>query len=434
MNFLSFYNFDFMEDCSNMKRMLSFVLAVIIILTCCSCKKEKETADKGKNDKPTTSDVQSSKEEQSSDETVSTESSDKENTDDEFVSSNVNSTSSTVSEYEKKRTEYKKVLPSGNDSKYYNVYPLVNHPGVVDLDATYDIVIEDKDGAFPNDKDITLTVNNSKVKINGRKIIVPYSVRKGYEPVTVTVKNKTNKGLSGSYTFRFQQFTEQPTFLDEFEKDTGYWTRTIAGNQSNEGDRFDEYPMGEIKDGLLIMTCDEESGEGRSTKGLFEQAYGCFSASIAMPKRGYVNVAFWMCTYGVYLKNPFSAYQTQGEIDIVECIPTAGIWASTLHYYGWEETHREDSSRFKTADYNSTEFNLYSTVWTPTGIYWYLNDQLVKAHEGEGVGPGSDEMFIILGVAKLMKNNIWGVGSFDPADVPIVSKWDFVKVHGLSGF
>lgn len=331
-----------------------------------------------------------------------------------------------------------KVISAEQGKNYLIVRPVVNHPGVVGLDAHYEISVSDKmQNVFASD-DYTLKTDTASVKISGNVVTVPWSVRSAGKPVTVTAQLKNEPVKAGSFTFTFQQFSKQPTFADDFNAlDKDMWELFYT----EKGSRW-----GEIKDGNLVFRLEKEGDTlfEMQTKG-FAQAYGCFSARIDMPKSGQANAAFWMKTNdGVrYIKNPDMPSASGGEIDIVEYFPTWGNQrlSTALHYYAWHPNYirSEGNDKVSVAGNIRDGYHVYSVVWTPKAIYWYFDDQVISSYTGEGVAEGSGPMNLLLQLnpeypEKDENGNTkhgWG-GIYDGTGFPYEMKTDWVKAWALA--
>lgn len=307
------------------------------------------------------------------------------------------------------------------------VFPAVWHPGVVDMDAVYEMKVSDNNDLPLDEKNFKFSANDERVRVEGNLITVPYSVRSSDRSLTVSVSDSNNHNI-GSYEFEFLKFSEKPTLFDDFEFDSGLWKEGFYGPNKNGG---------VIKDSNMILTVDDISNGGKTavlaTIDTFSQSYGCFSSRIKMPSKASCNPAFWLCTYGCYKEHPDyigvkDADINGGEIDIVEFFPGINTWAATVHWYGWRELHKESTERWE-VDFNITDYNVYSIVWTETAIYWYLNEKLVRAYTGEGVTSGSAPMTVLLQLTPYYKDS-W-VGKYNPADFPVSVKYDWVKIHAL---
>ena len=299
--------------------------------------------------------------------------------------------------------------------------PEVFHPGVVDMDATYNMVVKDSLGEKLAEEVVEIKSDNKNIKVNGFEVIIPYELRNKESNILIYAYLKENGEKIAEYKFEFICFSEKPTLFDDFDTDSGFWKTGW----------YEEMGGGRIENSNMVLTV-EEDGRGKvlSTDGIFEQAYGCFSSRIKMPaKNANVNCAFWLCTYNCYKLNPECAPHSGGEIDIVELLPPANVYMATVHWFGWAEYHKEASYR-AAVTFNQEEYNIYSTVWTPKAMYWYVNGELMHIYEGEGVVEGSHPMAVLLQTNRYDNSTGWITAS-KPAKTSSVY-YDWVKIHSLA--
>lgn len=304
---------------------------------------------------------------------------------------------------------------------YYSVEPQIFHPGVVNMAATYIMIVKDNRGELQSKDSVELLANNSNVIIKDFEVIVPYELRKKDSNIIITAVSKTNDSLRGEYKFNFISFSKEPTLFDDFDTDSGLWkTGWYKG-----------YGGGKIENGNMVLTLEDgERGKVLSTDGIFEQAYGCFSSKIKMPGRdANVNCAFWLCTYDSYKKNVECPAHSGGEIDIVELLPPANVYMATVHWYGWAEYHKSDDYR-EALCFDQTEYNIYSTVWTPKALYWYVNGELRHVYEGEGVVADSHPMVVLLQINSYSYHECGWITTPKPVKTASVY-YDWVNIHSL---
>lgn len=326
---------------------------------------------------------------------------------------------------------------------YYYLSPEVAHPGVVGMDATYTMVAKDKRFYQLDSDRIVLSSTNKNIKIEGDQVVIPYSVRKS-ESVTVTMTDKQYPNRTGSYTFKFVSFTDDPTFFDDFNTiDLSIWSDDFFNFKE---DKIKPIETAFCEDGELVLRTTKEDHDGTklgyhlTTSGSFDQAYGCFSARIKMPTKGLTNVAFWLFSEsgGRYIKNQQMPSQSGGEIDIVEYFPIWGNYrlSHALHWNGQgaylTSAGREPTLSGITGKIQN-EYHIYSAVWTENAIYYYFDDKLTYTYEGEGVAAGSDPMFLIVQHNSYRNGeyNAWAKQTADVNDFPNESRWDWVKTYGI---
>ena len=214
--------------------------------------------------------------------------------------------------------------------------------------------------------------------------------------------------VSGIYTFNFQQFSETPSFNDDFDSGASYsaWNTT-------------DLAKGKIQNGKLIFSVKDENLPSYAISTKYKQAYGCFTARIKMPERGTANAAFYMMTESNdYLINPLERYNSWGEIDIVEYFSTWDeSYAGTLHWYLWKEGQYQSGGLENLKAQNIKDgWHDYSVVWTENALYFYYDKQLTRIYTGPGVGADCGPMNMILQL-KYDKGDGWG-GVYDPSAYP----------------
>lgn len=298
-----------------------------------------------------------------------------------------------------------------------------DHPGVVNMDAVYQLKLTDRATGNEITSGYSVSVNNNAVTVSGLTLTVPYEVRSSALPLTVTV---TSGDKTGRYTFRFQKFGVQAFLRDDFDTlNNDVWTTGASEHISFEN-------------GALKFTGDT-TGESPAlySKDEYALAYGSFSARIKMPAQGVLaNCAFWLRTKenteASYLYNPLNPMQSGGEIDIVEYFPTWGDrWSSSVHWYGWSGCHRQSGVDNLSGTSLANTYHIYSAVWTPYGIYSYLDGELCRVYQGSGLSEDSDPMQTILGMGVFTEDSAWG-GKYDASKLPAYMYVDWYESYALA--
>ena len=302
---------------------------------------------------------------------------------------------------------------------------VTEHPGVPEMDAYYELSVKDKIGNEISSDEVAVTTNNPAVTLNGYNLTVPYSVRKADKKLTVTVTSKTDNTVFGRSDFEFVKFTAEPTLKEDFNVlNTDLWSVFADAGKS------------EIANGKMVYTVQPGQTVGFTTKDVFEQAYGSFSASIKMPQKALANGAFWLFSNKgkIYRRNPLNPTQSGGEIDVVEYFPTwskGNIWSSTVHWYGSSGSHRYSGIDSYNAGVDlGNDYHVYTSVWMKDRIYSYLDGKLYRVYDGEGVSDHSDGMQIILSLHGTSEDSSWG-GKFNAANFPDTMSTDWITVYGL---
>ena len=296
------------------------------------------------------------------------------------------------------------------------VTPVCDHPGVVEMDAEYSMLCIGKD--YLSDGDFTLSCSNSLVTVKGSEITVPYAVRASGEPLVVTAVSRESPAQSGTYTFRFTEFSADTTYSKNFNDLTGWRT---------DGD----VQTGTLENGELVFRIDREGQQKYCVYSDFTQSYGCFSACIKMPQIGTANAAFFLIGNN-YIENPVNSGSSYGEIDIVEYFPTWGEnWAGTVHWYLWNESlYCSSGNEGLYGSDIKNGYHTFSAVWTENAIYWYYDNQLCRVYNGPGVAPGSGPMKLLLQLNPEYTSDGWG-GAYDSTAYPYEMRIDWVDVWAL---
>lgn len=172
---------------------------------------------------------------------------------------------------------------------------------------------------------------------------------------------------------------------DEFEGDqlnSADWKHETGGHGwgNNELQYYQEKNV-TVRDGHLIITARQESVQGKGytssriiTQGKREFQYGRVDIRALLPKGQGIWPALWMLGYNIAAVD----WPACGEIDIMEMIGGPGK-DNTVHGTAhWDNggshamygNHRTLEGNKILAD----EFHVFSVVWTPTAITWYLDD------------------------------------------------------------
>lgn len=295
------------------------------------------------------------------------------------------------------------------------VYPVAEHPGVVNMDAEYDFTVY-SDGLL-EDGEFTLTASDSRVKILGSQVTVPYAVRASEDGLTVTAVS--SDGKKGYYSFNFTKMSSEPSFTENFDDHTDGW---VYSSESSAGT---------VADGKLTFSVEEEGPQKFCLyTERFRQAYGCFSAAMKMPEIGTANASFFM-TGEKFNENPYVPYNSFGEIDVVEYYSTWGEnWAGTVHWYLWNpDMYRSSGDEELYGNNIRNGYHTYSVVWTEDAIYWYYDYELRRIYDGPGVTSGSGPMKLLLQLRPDYEDG-WG-GEYDPSAYPYEMCVDWVNAWSI---
>ena len=184
-------------------------MILAVLLTGCDSKSQPTTNKENNPDQ--TSSVEST-DTQSSDTSDTSDSSDTSSENEGFESVIEDNSSDLLTDNSSSKT-----MTSAQGKNYLIIKPIENHPGVAGLDAKYQMMCMDKLGNVISADDFVLSANNSKIKISGSSVTIPYELRKSNKPVTIGVTLKSQPQKKGTYTFDFINYTDTVTFSDDFD-------------------------------------------------------------------------------------------------------------------------------------------------------------------------------------------------------------------------
>ena len=225
-------------------------------------------------------------------------------------------------------------------------------------------------------------------------------------------------------------------FSDEFDTDGALddskWGYNIGtGNNgwgNNESQYYTDRPENvRIEDGNLNITLKRENFSGREftssrivTENKFEFTYGRIDIRAQLPSGGGTWPALWMLGED-YATNTWPGC---GEIDIMEHVGNQqNTLFSTLHFPG------NSGGNGVTEEINvptiSTEFHVYTCIWSPETIRFFVDDELFHTFANDPTLPFDSDFFLIFNVA--MGGNFGG--AIDPAFQESSMLVDYVRVY-----
>ncbi len=230
------------------------------------------------------------------------------------------------------------------------------------------------------------------------------------------------------------------TFFDDFDGplNRNIWNVEVtnSGGGNNEAQSYVDRPNTVYTEkGCLILQCNKESDSGKeytsgrvNTKGKFSTQYGKWEARIKVPKGSPMWCAFWALA-----APPHNQWCVDGiEIDIMECVgrscnkPTGAINFSDK---GWPHNRFVyESYEFKDTD-ASQDFHIYSIIWEPNSIKWFVDGNLYSTKTAEDLKPDlwncHKPYFIILNNAI---SGLLGGPISDKDEFPQKMYIDYVKI------
>lgn len=239
-----------------------------------------------------------------------------------------------------------------------------------------------------------------------------------------------------------------PVFADEFNGtavDTSKWqvqtgdgcSYGICGWGNNELQSY-QAANATVANGLLTITAKKQRvGSKAYTSARLrtlnmpnggQWKHGRFEARMKTPKGSGMWPAFWMLP-----ANTTVAWPASGEIDVQESTGQKNMFAlGTIHYGSSNANHQFLSSTiYKQPDSWADAFHVYSVVWTPYKISWYVDDLLYATKVPTDMANSADWTFenypyyLILNLA--VGGNLGG--TVNDAALPQTLQVDYVRVH-----
>ncbi len=225
-------------------------------------------------------------------------------------------------------------------------------------------------------------------------------------------------------------------FADEFNADgapdpTKWDYNTGTGNNgwgNGESQFYTDRPENVVvENGVLRITARREPFGGEQftssrivTENKFEFTYGRIDISAKLPTGGGTWPALWMLGED-YATNTWPGC---GEIDIMEHVGNQqNRLFSSLHLPGNSGGNAVTQSIVD--DNLSDEFHVYSCIWSPETIRFFLDDELYHTFANDPSLPFDSDFFLIFNVA--MGGNFGG--DIDPAFQSSSMEVDYVRVY-----
>ncbi|WP_316633989.1 glycoside hydrolase family 16 protein [uncultured Flavobacterium sp.] len=277
-----------------------------------------------------------------------------------------------------------------------------------------------------------------------------YIGQSSYEILSITANRMVvravmggNPGLAWYHIFTTTKPTQNPVtdytklvWSDEFNTDGApdatKWGYDLGkgdnGWGNNEKQNYTNSATNVIvQGGNLKITAKKEASGGADyssarlkTDGKFSFTYGKVEIKAKLPIGAGTWPALWMLGQN-YATKPWPAC---GEIDMMEHVGNnQNVILATLHYPGHSGGNGNTGS--KTIANVSTEFHVYKTIWSPSSVKIFVDDELIHSVPNDGSLPFNSDFFLILNVA--MGGNLGG--NIDPAFAQSSMEIDYVRVY-----
>lgn len=218
------------------------------------------------------------------------------------------------------------------------------------------------------------------------------------------------------------------TFYDDFDTeslDTKNWEYCPEWERADRGGVWSG-DMVSVGDGVLKLTTDFDKEKNRCksgavrTKGIFEQAYGWFEASIKLQQTTGFWSAFWLMT--PEQGNIGNGGKDGCEIDIMEGYSYADRMINhALHWDGYGE-HHQSSGKNEQLDIYDGGFHTFALKWTKQRYYFYVDGELMWDTDDGGVSEVATYLKLTLEVGS------WA-GEIDKSSLPAGIEVDYVRVY-----
>ncbi|MBB1645248.1 family 16 glycosylhydrolase [Sphingobacterium sp. UME9] len=170
---------------------------------------------------------------------------------------------------------------------------------------------------------------------------------------------------------------------------------------------------------------------GVKSMGKFSMTYGKVEVRAKFTQGRGSWPAIWM------MPEPATAYGGWpgcGEIDIMEHVNNENVMYHTIHN-GSVTNANGGSTASKSATYNTTDYNLYTMIWSPNDIRFYVNNVLQYTYAR--VSGGGTQQWPFDVPFYLILNQAGGAGwpgAITNADLPFNMQVDYVRVYKLPLF
>ncbi|MNP93146.1 Beta-glucanase precursor [compost metagenome] len=179
-----------------------------------------------------------------------------------------------------------------------------------------------------------------------------------------------------------------------------------------------------VQGGNLKITAKKEGSGYTSarlkTEGKYEFTYGKIEVKAKLPTGG----GTWPAIWSLGADYATNAWPACGEIDYMEHKGNEpNVIHGSLHYPG--HSGGNPSTGTTTIANASSEFHVYKTVWSPTSVKFYVDDNLFHSFANDNTVPFNKDFFLILNVAM---GGTFG-GTIDPAFTQSSMEIDYVRVY-----
>lgn len=268
---------------------------------------------------------------------------------------------------------------------------------------------------------LSITANRMVVRavMGGNPALAWYHIFTTTPPIQNPVTDYTN--LVWFDEFNTDGAPDATKWVYDLGNGTNGWGNSEKQNYTNSANNVI------VQGGNLKITAKKEASGGfdysssrLKSEGKYAFTYGKVEVRAKLPTGGGTWPAIWMLGAN-YATNFWPAC---GEIDIMEHVGNSqNLIHGTLHYPGRSGGNANSGS--KTIPNVSTAFHVYKTIWSPSAVKIYVDDELIHSVANDASLPFNKDFFLILNVA--MGGNFGG--NIDPAFTQSSMEIDYVRVY-----
>ena len=292
------------------------------------------------------------------------------------------------------------------------------NPGIPGYDIQYTVLSYFNDLQISNN-DVIFSCDVDGITFENNKITIPEEVNNSNTGATFKFVYKNDPRYFYEAKVQFKHW--EPTLLEEFDEFNNDLLK-VSDNSLRNGQptTISQKDNVYVKDGKLVLEAKSDditigdnhytqSHASAHTSNLFEQKFGCFTASIKMPDEHASLSAFWILPSDGYGSNLFTKYMGSNtyycqEVDIIEAYFSHEQNGAASNYteHFWDSnnnlvTGSVGNSYKKTLEnYVPGSFHEYTWVWTENASYNYVDGVLIGAHYD--IRPDDQAAYILFNV------------------------------------
>ncbi|MDD4414762.1 MAG: hypothetical protein PHR14_09525 [Oscillospiraceae bacterium] len=339
---------------------------------------------------------------------------------------------------------------------YFEASLLQYHPGLPEYDAEYDIVV--KNNGVPLNSGFSLNVNDARVRIQGSKVVVPYSVRGQGKDVIITATSAT--GQSSSIIIPSKKWNI--TFNDDFNGvnlDSTKWSVFEPELTYGGAPSYCARDCYEVSDGTLKLLAEKRetvlngvtyqyTDGAISTENKFTQSLGCYVSAMRYEPWSGICGGFWLLPefhgqrQSLFFDGPRSDLGC-GEVDIIEWSDIFGDrYCVTEHFWNYNTNQHSGTNHVmaspEVGKMYDGQFHAIGVVITEDNSYYYCDEELVGVFDhsytttnasGGIMNPANNFMLFSYRMGQNNDSNWVGRWNFTDSDFPLKYEVDWCRAY-----